>query len=264
MNQQPVKSTALVTGASGGIGLELAKLLARDRRDLILVARSEDKLREVAGKLAGAHEIDTHVVAADLSEPDAAKRVKERTDETGKRVDVLVNNAGVGDYGPFAESDPERLTQMMQLNMVTLTQLARLFVEDMVARGSGYILNVASIAAFQPGPLMAVYYASKAYVLSLSEALAEELNEEGVSVTALCPGPTDTDFVERADMEKSKLFDRLAVMEASDVAEAGYRGMLAGKSLVIPGAANKLLAQSVRFSPRRLTAKIARKLQERE
>jgi uncharacterized protein len=256
-----MKETALITGASSGIGLELARLFARDGHDLVLVARSEGRLRELADELkqgGGA----TRVLPADLSRPGSVAELEGRLRAEAVEVTVLVNNAGFGAFGPFHESDLETDLQMLQVNVVALTELTHRLLGGMVARRRGRILNVASTAAFQPGPLMAVYYASKAYVLSFSEATANELRGTGVTVTALCPGPTRTGFESRANLKESRLF-RGAVMSARAVAEAGYRGCLRGDTLVIPGWRNKLLAFAVRFLPRRLVAAVVRQFQER-
>jgi len=260
MNQQ--KMTALVTGASGGIGEELARLFAADGHDLVLLARSRDKLARLSEELAGKHGVGARVVAADLARPEAPREIFEELKGAGVTVDALVNNAGFGSYGLFAETDSQSELDLLQVNVVALTHLAKLFLPGMIARRRGYLMNVASTAAFQPGPLMAVYYASKAYVLSLSEALANECEGTGVVVSALCPGPTETGFVAAAGMGDSKLFDR-AVMDARTVAAEGYRGLLAGKTLVIPGFRNNLLARTVGFFPRNLVTKVVRGIQEK-
>ena len=254
--------TALVTGASGGIGEELARLFAADGHDLVLVARSEEKLRRLAEELGAKHNVSARVVASDLSRADAPQEIFEELEGEGVRVDALVNNAGIGSYGLFAETDLGQELELLQINVVALTHLTKLFLPAMLARRRGYVCNVASTAAFQPGPLMAVYYASKAYVLSLSEALANECEGTGVTVSALCPGPTETGFVAAAGMQESKLFDRGA-MTARAVAEAGYRGLLAGKTIVIPGARNALVARVVGMMPRKLVTKVVRGIQER-
>lgn len=257
-----MKETALITGASGGIGLDLAHLFARDGHDLVLVARSEDKLQALARDLEKHHHVTAHVIAADLSKPDAPSRLLEETRTRRLQIDVLVNNAGYGLNGPFSETDLQKELEMIQVNISALTHLTKLFLRGMVARRSGRILNVASTAAFQPGPLMAVYYASKAYVLSFSEALAEELRDSGVTVTTLCPGPTSTGFAAAADMTSSRLFTMTTPMTSMDVARIGYRAMLRGKRVAITGFRNKMSAQSVRIAPRSLVTKIVRKLQE--
>jgi short-subunit dehydrogenase len=256
------KMCALVTGASGGIGEELARLLAADQYDLVLVARSRDKLARLAEELGAKHNVTTRVIAKDLADPAAPQEIFDELQAAGVAVDVLVNNAGFGTYGPFAETDARKELELLQVNVVALTHLTKLFLPGMIARRRGRIMQVASTAAFQPGPLMAVYYASKAYVLSFSEALSNECEGTGVRVSALCPGPTETGFVAAAGMGDSKLFDR-AVMDARTVAEAGYRGMLAGKPVVIPGFRNNLLARSIGLFPRGLVTKVVRGIQEK-
>lgn len=264
MSRKPESTWALVTGASSGIGYELCRIFAKKGHNLILVARSRDRLREVAGELA-AWGVEAQVIAKDLARPEAAEELfQEVQQETPAGVDILVNNAGFASFGPFAESDLDRERQMMQLNMAALTELTHRFLKEMVARGQGRILNVSSTAAFQPGPLMAVYYASKAYVLSFSQALAEELRGTGVTATALCPGPTKTDFQERAGMEDSRLAKDALLMDAETVAQAGYEGLMKGKQIVIPGLSNKALAQAVRFVPRTLLPRVVRAVQARE
>lgn len=249
---------ALVTGASGGIGLEFAKLLAQGGYDLALVARSEEKLQSVAGELAARHGINTRVIAMDLAKADAPEQLFARV----PACDVLVNNAGFATNDKFAEMDEQRMLEEMQLNIVTLTRLCRLYLPGMLARGDGKILNMASTAAFLPGPNMAVYYASKAYVLSLSEALAEEVRGTGVSVTVLCPGATDTGFQERAHVQSTLLF-KLPMGNAAQVAKAGIEGMMRGKAVVVPGITNKLVAISPKLTPRSLLVKVSGKAVER-
>jgi short-subunit dehydrogenase len=253
----------LVTGASSGIGLDLARKFAAEKFDLVLVARSEDKLREVADGLAHEHGITATVLPADLARPGAASELVQALEVKGLTIEVLVNNAGMGMYGPFAEGELAEELRLLQVNVVALTELARLLLPRMIARGSGRILNVASTAAFQPGPLMAIYYASKAYVLSLSEALANEVAGTGVTVTALCPGPTKTDFFSRAQMEESRLAQRRAVMTSAEVARRGFDGLMRGKTVVIPGLNNRLLANAVRFLPRKTVTWLVRSAQER-
>jgi short-subunit dehydrogenase len=249
---------ALITGASGGIGLELARIFAREHYDVVLVARSQDRLEEIAGELREGHGVKVDVIAKDLALPDAPAEIQRQVGA----VDVLVNNAGFGLYGKFVEFPPEDEIGLMHLNMDALVLLTRLFLPGMIAARGGRIMNVASTAAFQPGPLMALYYASKAFVLHFSEAIANELKGTGVTVTILCPGPTATGFQARAAMEESRLF-RMGTMSAKAVAEKGYRGLMRGKTIVMPGLKNKILAQSVRFSPRKMVTAIARKVQDR-
>jgi short-subunit dehydrogenase len=248
--------TALITGASDGIGLELARIMAANGYDLVLVARNQKRLEEIARELKPAR---VRVLAKDLSVGGAAEEIHREVPQ----VDVLVNNAGFGVFGKFAETPLDAELGMMQVNMTALVALTKLYLVGMVAAGRGRIMNVASTAAFQPGPLMAIYYATKAFVLSFSEAIANELAGTGVTVTALCPGPTATGFQERGQMQDSGLVKGKKIMDARTVAEAGYRAMLAGKTLVVPGVKNKLLAQSVRLSPRSMVTKLVRAMQEK-
>ena len=252
---------ALVTGASGGIGHELAQILARHGHDLILVARSADKLAALAERLELDHGIEVRAIAKDLARPEAAAEIHEALAAEGLAVDILVNNAGLGLLGKFAEIGIEGDVEMLRLNVEAPTMLTRLLLPSMLDRGSGRILNLASTAGFQPGPLMAVYYATKAYVLSFSEALANEVAGTGVTVTALCPGPTETGFSSRAGSEQSRLF-KGPTMDARTVAGIGYAALMAGKPVVIPGLRNRILAFSVRLAPRRVVTQIARRMQE--
>ena len=256
------RGTALVTGASSGIGLELATLLARDRHNLILVARSRDRLEAIARGLTEEYGVSVTILARDLARPESPPAIAREVEERGLRVEILVNNAGFGVYGQFAETPIAKELDMIQVNVTALTHLTKLFLPAMRANRRGRILNVASTAAFQPGPLMAVYYATKAYVLSFTEALANELAGSGVTVTALCPGPTITDFQKEAGLEGTRLFHSRLVMNAPEVARAGYEGMLRGKRIVIPGAGNFFLVEALRVSPRRLVTAIARRIQE--
>ena len=253
---------ALVTGASSGIGADLARVLAQHGHDVVLVARTQAKLEELGGELTRRYGVRAEVVAADLADPSGCRRVDAALRERSLAIDVLVNNAGVGVHGAFAGNDPQTQLRLLQLNVVALTELTRLFLPAMLGRRSGRILNVASTAAFVPGPFMAVYYASKAYVLSLSVALQNELAGSGVTVTTLCPGPTRTNFSEVAGSTRTRLFRASGVMESLEVARAGYAGMQAGKSIVVPGVRNRLLAGSSGLAPRSFTARIARALQD--
>jgi uncharacterized protein len=248
---------ALVTGASGGIGLELARLFAGDGHDLVLVSRGGERLAEIARDLEDRFRVEVRAIPRDLSNPIAPLSL---FDECGE-IDFLVNNAGFGHRGVFADEDPVLLSEMLQVNVAALTQLTRMFLPAMIERRSGRILNVASTAAFQPGPLMAVYYASKAYVLSFSEAIRDELDGSGVTVTTLCPGPTRTEFVDRAEMSRNRLSSS-RVMEPFDVAREGYAGMMAGRAVVIPGKVNRLGAAGAKAIPRSLAAGIARRIHE--
>lgn len=256
------RKTVLITGASGGIGYELALLFAQGGYDLVLVARSRQKLAELATRLQHDYAATSTVMAIDLLDPAAPKAIVACLREAGVRVEVLVNNAGFGTYGPFAQSDLDDELAMIQLNVAAVTALTRLLLPEMLARRDGRILNIASTAAFQPGPLMSVYYGTKAFVLFLSEALSNELKGTGVTVTALCPGPTRTGFQERAGMGPLRLFG-LGVMDAATVARAGYHGLLRGDPVVIPGIVNRLITLLVRVAPRWMVRAIVRRLQER-
>ena len=258
MNGQ--KRTALITGASGGIGYEFAKLCAQDHNNLVLIARSGSKLAQIADELQQQFGISARSIALDLASPIAPQFLFDQLQREGILVDILVNNAGYGRFGEFAEVPVEESLGQIQLNVLALTALTRLFVGPMLERRSGKIMNVASTAGFQPGPLMAVYYATKAYVISFSEALANELKDKGVSVTCLCPGATDTGFQGRAGTEQTVLFRKMRPMDAGTVARDGYRGLMAGKTLVISGLRNRLLAESIRLAPRKLVTAISRKI----
>lgn len=256
------KKTALITGASSGIGYELTRLFARDGYDLVLVARSEQRLGQVAEELRAEYGSEVVVMKKDLSLSTAPGEIFAELEQEGIEIDALVNNAGFATFGLFAELDLDTELQMMQVNVVTLTHLTRLLLPSMLKRGSGKILNVASTAAFQPGPLMTVYYATKAYVLSFSEGLVNELEGSGVGVTVLCPGPTASGFQKRAVMEDSRLMQG-GLMDAQRVAEIGYRALMKNQAVVIPGLRNRLMALSVRFSPRAAVRRVVRRMQER-
>ncbi|MBZ5600537.1 MAG: SDR family oxidoreductase [Acidobacteriia bacterium] len=255
-------STALITGASGGIGYELAKLFAKDHHNLVLVARSGSKLAQFADELQRQFGVSVKTIALDLSGVPAPQFLFDQLQREAIAVDILVNNAAYGKHGEFVAIPLAESLGQIQLNITALTQLSKLFLGPMVERHAGRILNVASTAAFQPGPLMAVYYATKAYVLSFSEALANELKPSGITVTCLCPGPTQTGFQERAALQGSRLV-KLGMMNAKAVALDGYRGMLAGKPVVISGVRNWFVAESVRFAPRRLVTAVSRKVAEK-
>ncbi len=257
-----LKGTALITGASMGIGRALADEFAKHGHPVILVARSEGKLRELADQISAQHKVQAHVIAQDLTDPNAAHTLYDQVQALGVSVDILVNNAGFASYGFFHELDLKTQTDMIQLNVTTLTALSHLFVQEMLARRSGKILNVASTAGFLPGPLMAVYYATKAYVLSFSEALNNELRDKGVSVTALCPGPTQSEFQARAAMQDSKLVQR-SLMTSHEVAAQGYAALMAGESVRITGFSNKLLMFMRRLLPRDMITRMARNAQDR-
>jgi hypothetical protein len=257
-----MKNTALITGASGGIGREFALVHARKGGDLVLVARSEERLRQLQEEVSREYGVEAMIFAKDLSRPETAEEIYRHLIETGTEVEVLINNAGFGGYGFFHETDWDTEAQMIDLNVRSLTHLTKLFLPAMIARGSGRVINLGSTASFGPGPLMAVYFATKNYVLAFSEAVANEVAGTGVTVTALCPGPTASGFQAGADIENSKLVKGKKLPTAGEVAEYGYRAMEKGKRVAVPGLKNKLLAASVRFAPRRMVAAITRKLQE--
>jgi short-subunit dehydrogenase len=261
MNADPL--TVLITGASGGIGYELSKLFANDHHNLVLVARDGPRLGQVADELQRQFGITVRTIALDLTEPNAPQSLFDQLKREGIGVDVLVNNAGYGKFGEFAGVAAEDSLGQIQLNIAALTHLTRLFLGPMLERRSGKIMNVASTAGFQPGPLMAVYYATKAYVISFSEALANELADKNITVTCLCPGATETGFAGRAGNDETRLFKKLRPMDAKTVARTGYHGLLKGKTLVIPGFRNWLVAESVRVSPRKMVTAISRWVSEK-
>ena len=235
-------STVLITGASGGIGYELAKLFARDHHDLVLVARSAEKLSQVAGELQ-AHGVTVKTTVLDLALPVAPKFLYDQLQRENIAIDILVNNAGFGAFGDFAAMPEEEILGQIHLNITALTHLTRLLLPAMIERHAGRIMNVASTAAFQPGPLMAVYYATKAYVLSFSEAIANEVRNSGVTVTCFCPGATHTGFAERAGTQDSRIFKQFGAMPADKVARDGYRALMQGRTIAISGAHNWVIAQ---------------------
>jgi len=261
LNTKDQRLTALITGASSGIGLDLARLMAPDF-DLVITARNQTRLEEIAQELQSKNGNRVHAVAADLARPEAPAELWVEITRRGLRVDFLINNAGFGTYGDFKDSRLEDELAMIQVNITALTHLTKLALPAMLERKHGRILNVASTAGLQPGPLMAVYYATKSYVILFSEAIASELKGTGVTVTCLCPGATATEFASRADMQKSRLF-KLGTMNSQDVARTGYRAMMKGRSMVISGMKNWLLAESVRFAPRKMVTAIAQGLNAR-
>jgi short-subunit dehydrogenase len=249
---------ALITGGSNGIGLELAQLFAKDKTNVILVARDQKDLDTAAGELARTYGIKTETIAIDLSLPDAADAVYKKVRELGWPIDYLVNDAGFGNFGPFAETDWATEHSMIELNITALSRLSKLFIPDMVARNRGKILNLASTAAFIPGPFMSIYYASKAYVLSFSQAINSELRGTNVSVTALCPGPTKTNFEKAAHADSSRLF-KGRLLSPEYVARYGYSALMKGKSVAIPGFGNKVLIFFSRFLSRDVITAISKK-----
>lgn len=247
---------AVITGASSGIGADLAREFAAGGYHLVITARRVDRLEALAEELTRDHGVIVRVMPADLARPGAAARLYADIKATGFAIDTLVNNAGFGMRGRFATLDTARQMEMVALNIMALTELSRLFLPAMIERGTGGILNVGSTAAFQAGPYMAVYYASKAYVLSLSEALHEEAKPFGVQVSVLCPGPVTTEFAAIANVESTKLF-RKGALDSRSVAKAGFWGYREGHAIIIPSAANKATAWGGRFLPRAVTRRLA-------
>lgn len=254
------KKYVLITGAAEGMGREFARLFARHGSPLVLVDRNKTGLDTLAEELRATDHVDVRTILKDLSLSAAAEEIKTALKDQKIGIEILVNNAGFGVHGLFPDTDWKTTESMLNLNMMTVTHLTRLFLPPMIQRGHGRILNVASTAAFQPGPFMACYFASKAYVLSFTEALAEELSGTGVTVTAFCPGPTRTQFQKQSNTEHIR--ENAFAMEAAPTAAAGYRGLMKGKRLVIPGFTNKLLAILVRLAPRRLVIKVTRYFEE--
>jgi len=247
----------LITGASSGIGADLARVAARNRRDLILVARSEDRLQSLAEELSSEHTVDVVVVPADLGTPDGAREAWAKASD-GRKINFLMNNAGLGGYGEFATSDWAREKQSIDVNITALTELSKLAVPHMIEQGEGRILNVASVAAFVPGPNMAVYHATKAYVLSLSVALSEELKGTGVTVTALCPGVTRSNFQNDAGMMNLKVMQG-NIPTSMSVAEVGYGAAMGGRAIATPGPMNNVVGLLSNLLPRQVLAKLTRK-----
>lgn len=255
------RAVAVITGASAGLGVHFAENLAAARRDLLLVARRADRLDALAARLRAEHGITVDVIAIDLSAPDAPRALIDQAHARGLSITMLINNAGFGARGAFDGLDLARQAEMIDLNCRALMALCHLVLPGMIARGQGEILNVASTAAFQPGPWMAVYYATKAFVLSFSEALHEEVKDKGVRVSALCPGPTRTEFADVADMSDSELFKRFA-SDANAVARDGLAALRANRAVKVSGVLNAVMAGSIRFTPRGLARRIAGSLQK--
>ncbi len=253
--------TVLVTGASAGIGLELSKIFAQHHYNLVLVARRQERLQDLKKELEESYQINAQVISLNLTMSGAPKQLYDELKKQNITIDILVNNAGFGLQGSFVKTDSQIERNMIELNIQTLTELTKLFLRDMVARHKGKILNVASTASFLPGPYMSVYYASKAYVLSFSKALAYETRKDGVTISALCPGPTNTEFQEQAGIAHSNIFSgkMLPVTTAKKVAEAGYRGLMKGKTVIIPGIMNKIGTYSSSFTPSFINKSCGRK-----
>lgn len=258
-----MNNTALITGASNGIGLELAKVHASKGGDLVLVARNKSKLDELKAELESHYKVSVYTIGKDLSVNNSAQEVYDETTKQNIKIEYLINNAGFGNFGMFVETDWNKELQMINLNITALTQFTKLYLQDMVKRRSGKIMNVASTAAFQSGPTMAVYYATKAYVLSFSEAVNNEVSDKGVTVTILCPGATESGFQAAAAMEESNLVKGKKLPTSKEVAEYGYSAMMKGKTVAIHGLLNYLMANAVRFAPRALIVKLTRKIQDK-
>jgi short-subunit dehydrogenase len=250
--------TALITGASSGLGYEFAKIHAANGGDLVLVARNIQQLNNLKELLQSTYKISVHVLEKDLSSPDSAQELYAFTEAHHLHIDILVNNAGFGYMDDFLEAPLQKDEDMIHVNTLALTQLTKLYAQGMVQRGKGYIMNVASTAAFQPGPTMAVYCATKAYVLHFSEAISSELEGSGVTVTAFCPGATATAFMSVAAMEDSALVKGRKLPSAEAVARYGYQAMLEGRRVVIHGLKNSLMVFGIRFTPRNLVTKVAK------
>lgn len=258
-----MNKTALITGASSGIGMELATVFAKQKENLVLIARNAAKLEEMAKELTAKHGIKVNVLAIDLSELNSAQKVFDYCQKNNLQIDYLINNAGFGDFGFFAQSNWDKQLQMINLNITTLTHLTHLFLPAMIKNKYGRVMNVASTAAFQPGPTMSVYYATKAFVLHFSEAIANELEGSGVTVTALCPGATESGFQSAAAMEESKLVKGKKLPSSAEVAQYGFNAMMNGKKVAIHGMMNYLMANSIRFTPRALVLKVVRMMQDK-
>ncbi|UKO97722.1 SDR family NAD(P)-dependent oxidoreductase [Nostoc sp. UHCC 0870] len=261
-NHKYPQRTVLITGSAHGIGYQLAYIFSRHNYNLVLVDKDEEKLAVIAEEFIQKFGISVKTLAKDLSISTSPEEIFTELKQAAIKIDVLVNNAGFGTYGVFSETDLTTELKMLQVNIVSLTHLTKLFLKNMICQGYGKILNVASVAAFQPGPLMAVYFATKAYVLSFSEAIANELEGTGVTVTTLCPGPTASEFQKAAAMEEAKISHVNRMMNSETVAKIGYDGLMANKTIVIPGFRNKILAKSVRFAPRKIVSKVVRNMHE--
>ena len=261
-NNSTIRETVLITGASKGIGYELTKLFAKDSYNLILVARDEAKLKEIKKDFSNKYNIDILIIVKDLSKPNAALDIFKKTTEKRITVDILVNNAGIGDFGNFHTEKTSKISEIMHVNIVSLTELTRLFLAKMIEKKKGKILNVSSLAAFQPGPYMAVYYASKAYVQSFSEAITNELSGTGITVTTLCPGPTKSGFQHEVGSEKSRLSKLHLLSSSEDVAKDAYKALINGEKNIIPGFINSTLLITSKMIPRNIKTQVIRRLQK--
>ncbi len=258
------KNTALITGASGGIGLEFAKLFAADGNDLVLVARNAAKLQEIANSLHSQFKIAAHIVPLNLADPKSSEELFQQLQRANIQVDYLVNNAGFGTHGYFHEIDLNENLDLLQLNITTLTHLSRLFAKEMVERKFGGIINIASTAAFQPGPLMATYYASKSYVVAFTEAIAEELKKFNIKVSVICPGPTETNFQQRAGITDALVGKKsILMMESEKVARIGYKNWKCGKTVIITGVMNTMGAKIAKVTPHKITNSIIKSMHKK-
>lgn len=258
-----MNKTVLITGASSGIGLELSKIFVRNGYNLVMVSQNKENLEKAKMIICSENtKVEIYTIAKDLAEPSTPKEIFEYTQQNSIQVDILVNNAGIQVYGKFHDTNLDDSLHLMYVNMFAMTKLTRLFVDGMIKRGDGKILNIASTGAFQPCPLNSTYCASKAFVLYLSEGMGEELKGTGVTVTTLCPGATKTNFAKRANIEDIKLFTG-KLLEPSKVAEIGYKALMKSKSVVITGIYNKILAESIRFIPRKIVTKIGMRMMKR-
>jgi uncharacterized protein len=257
------KGLVLITGASAGIGYDLALRFAKEGHPTVLSARNAERLEKTAAEIRKRYGAESAIVPADLSKPGAASQLYEEVRKRGLEPDILVNNAGVGIYGLFKDTALARELEILRLNIMSLTELTKQALPAMLKKKSGRILNVASTASFQPGPLMAVYFATKAYVLSFSEAIAYELRNTGISVSALCPGPTRSEFQAKAGIDESIPLFKLTMMNSGAVADAGYRGLMSGKRVIVPGLMNKFMVWGTRFVPRSFAAAMAFHIQEK-
>jgi len=258
-----MEGTALITGASSGIGMSMARMLAEDGWNLIVIGRNVASMNALRDDIVSKNDVDVRVIEKDLSKIGASEEIYEEVSSAGLQVDFLINCAGLGDFGKFVESDPKKQERQILVNDLALTTMTRLFVPDMVARGSGRVLNVASIAAFQPGPLMSVYYGSKAYVLNFTEAIAVELKGTGVKVSVVCPGPVDTPFLELAGQTGQNMFKKSACTTPDKVARYGLKKAFKGKVVIVVGFSSKMLMFFERFLPRCLVRNVVHMIQRK-
>ncbi len=258
-----MSKTALITGASKGIGKELALIFAKNNTNLVLVARSGELLNKLKKDLESTYSVSVVVIVKDLCSSNSVEELFHEIKSNSLDIDYLVNNAGFGDYGLFSNTSWQRYEKMISLNVTSLTHLMHLFINDWRGRKSGRILNISSTAAFQPGPMMAVYFATKSYVLSLSEAVSRELKNDNITITTLCPGPTSTSFGEESNMNASDLVKNVKIANPADVAALGYKSMMKGKATVIHGSMNKLAPFFIRFIPRKWTVLLSEKVMKK-